>query len=212
MGQFDRCTLCDLPVLELNGQYEALQPYFLDDETEDAALESAGDVHSACLVHSPHRSTWTRARLKHYCSVRSYEVAAEIDGWTVLFMPRLGSTIALHADGPSLDIEKGARHRAVSGGAVVSFEREWNLSFENQEFVASIQTELVRDKRVLLASIVDELGIRAKLQWPGVLDAGCLRFVKSLRRYWTPTQISAQVCYQEFVPEPVFACWKELVA
>lgn len=44
------CTVCHLPVLELDGQFKNLDSYYI--ESEDPAAGLAGECHSCCIASS----------------------------------------------------------------------------------------------------------------------------------------------------------------
>jgi hypothetical protein len=57
MGRMPSCELCQLPVLELEGQFELLQPYYAPSD-EDSASAIVGTCHTTCLAASPHHTKW----------------------------------------------------------------------------------------------------------------------------------------------------------
>jgi hypothetical protein len=48
------CSICKLPVLELEGQFEILQGYYAESDVDHPAIEIAGWCHSPCLSSSEH--------------------------------------------------------------------------------------------------------------------------------------------------------------
>ena len=80
------CTGCGLPVLELEGQFERMQPHEI--ENRELPAEQSGWWHTACLIASAAAPVWAAARQHTYRTVRGYELIAEVDGWIVLHHAR----------------------------------------------------------------------------------------------------------------------------
>jgi hypothetical protein len=196
-------------VLELDGQFEILQPYYA--ESDDPALEIAGWVHVLCLASSPFRGTWVQWRIGHFTEARGYEIVDDRDGWTILHDRRRGEIVAFHVDGATVDAARAEGQAGrCDGGGYLWVERDSHLTIDDPAFVAAIQLELRAKQRVPLARVVDQLGIRDRLYWPAVLDSGEYVFSRQLRRDWGVRSFSARVRYQKFLPDPVLAVWNTL--
>lgn len=84
MGKLPRCSVCKGSVLELEGQFEVLQPYYSNEPSP--AQETAGWCHSSCLVDSPHSATWMKWMLEHFTVCEdTLTLAYSMDG--MLFSP-----------------------------------------------------------------------------------------------------------------------------
>ena len=209
MGELEKCRICRRPVLELEGQFEILQPYYLP--PGDPALEISGWLHTTCLANSEHGKAWARQRVNHFTGVRGYEVVHDTDDWTVLIDRRRRALLAFHRDGGSIVAENiEARVTPCDGGGTVEIERDSHLTLDDPAFVASLQQEITKQKRVPLAKVVDHLEIGDRLQWPGILKTGVYVLSKKLRGDWTRRTFSARVHYEEFLPEAVVAAWNSL--
>ena len=80
--ELSSCVACKLPVLELEGQFDKLDSYFLGDDGPPE--ESAGWWHLSCLRVSDVGRAWQAARLRNYRDVRKFQIVAELPGWVVM--------------------------------------------------------------------------------------------------------------------------------
>jgi hypothetical protein len=209
MGKLEDCRVCGRPVLELDGQFEVLQPYYA--EPGDPALEIAGWLHTPCLAGSEYRQRWVRWRIKHFTEGRGYEISSDVGDWTVLRDRKRRSVLAFHKDGASVaSTRSDARVTPCEGGGCIGVERDAHITIEDPEFIASIQQELTTQKQVAIAKVVDQLQIRDRLQWTGVLEAGKYMFSRTLRGDWNRRSFSARAHYQLFLPSVVLATWQIL--
>src|SRR5512143_1364321 len=83
------CKGCGLPVLEIAGQFENLDSYFIEGGQPDPA--TSGEWHTVCLIASPIGATLNAARLRNYREVRHYETVAELPEWTIIRRPGGGA-------------------------------------------------------------------------------------------------------------------------
>ncbi len=212
MGELRDCKICKRSVLELQGQFEMLAPYMAKTAEDPDAFALAGEVHSKCLVDSPHGGRWARWTIQHFSEVRRYRLGATVDGWTVLGFARTADAMAVHERGATVGIEPGygKLKKAAGGHRLPVTVSEAHISFGDREFVRDVQERLARDKSVPLSVLVDHLGIRDDLFWPGVLDKGAWVFSRRLRGDWSPTQVSAEFHYDVWIPEAVAIAWNEV--
>ena len=209
MGALDPCVLCGLPVLELEGQYEALDSYYASEP--DAALTIAGAVHTPCLVGSAHGLTWRRWRIDHFKTVRGYTLTAAENGWTTLVDRRRRSLMAFSDTGASIAVtHSGQGAVRCPGGATLPCDEESHIGLEDTAFVSSIQADLTTDKRTPLSRLIDRLAIRSKLQWPAVLDDGAIVHSEDLIDHWTKNSFSARLRYRKYLPAPLVALVESL--
>jgi hypothetical protein len=185
MGTLDSCSLCGLPVLELDGQFEHLEPYFAPDFTFDAghpAAKVAGECHSTCLARSEHGQTWSEWRVRHFSTVRGYRLVAEQGGWSVLVLARRQELLAFHVDGSSAAGERPAKHpgsRVVEGGVLVPVEEEWNLAHPDVAVIGELQAHLASEGEYPISRVLDALGIAGLLRWPQALEGAMFMFAGS---------------------------------
>lgn len=212
------CSICRLPVLELEGLFEALQPYFTE-EFDHPAFKLAGECHSTCLVRSEHGHTWSEWRVRHFSTVRTYRLIAEQGGWSVLVHPRYPQLLAFHVDGSSVGGERPGRFagrvvgagRVVEGGMLVPLEHEeYNLSYQDVAFIDELQTHLASEGKYPISRVLEALGIAGLLMWPQALEGGMFVFAKSLKRGWGRTHVAMRARYSTFLPDPVVSFWKQL--
>jgi hypothetical protein len=212
------CSVCGLPVLELDGQFEFLQPYFTE-EFDHPAFKLAGECHSTCLVRSEHGHTWSEWRVRHFSTVRGYRLVAEQGGWSVLVHARLRELLAFHVDGSSVGGERPGKHagmvvgagRVVEGGVLVPVEQEeFNLSYQDVAVIDELQAHLASEGKYPISRVLEALGIAGLLRWPQALEGGMFVFAKSLKREWGRTDIAMRMRYATFLPDPVVSFWKQL--
>lgn len=206
MFKFARCGICERPVLELDGQFEILQPYAVAPDEELQLI--AGEVHTKCLVSSELRQDWSRTKLR--CgTLQGDEIVEQIDDWTILRDRARQTILALHVDGESIDLPATkCKTSRAPGGVTIELERDYYMQLDDRDLVRELQRELDEAKSVPLAKLVDALALRDTLRWPDVLDTGALTFSRKLLDGWTSWTIGARVTYRRFIPEAVIEGWK----
>lgn len=205
------CTICRLPVLELDGQFENLEPYYA--ESGHPAADLTGECHSCCIASNAYGRVWHDWRVHNYTTIRGYRIASEQDGWTVLLHKRHPELLALHATGFSVGGERPAqrgREKLVEGGILVAIDEEFNLVLDDLEIVAAIKSHLKQDRRYSILAMSSALGIADRIQWPQALDNAFFVFDAKLQREWTNTALSMRAQYAKFLPTQVAQFWKNL--
>jgi hypothetical protein len=200
MGRLPSCSGCSALVLELEGQFEVLQPYYSSEP--NPAREIAGWCHSSCLIASPHRATWTRWMLEHFTGVRGYAEAGVFDGWHALQSRRHAEMLAVHENGGSVSIDVSVLKRAkrVDGGLLLPIQQEMNLEFAERDVVDLIKSKLESEGAIAIVEVLSALEIGDRILWPQALvDA---RFVdsKKLRRHWGVRHIVVDAHYAQYIP------------
>jgi hypothetical protein len=213
------CSICGLPVLELDGQFECLQPYFTED-FDHPAVKLAGECHSTCLVRSEHGRTWTEWRVRHFSTGRGYRLVGEQGGWSVLVHPRLRGLLAFNVDGSSVGGERPGKHagmvvgagRVVEGGVLVPFDEEFNIAYHDVAVIDELKTQLAGEGKYPISRMLEALGIAGLVRWPQALEGARFVFDKRLEREWkgTRTGVGMRARYATFLPNPVVSFWKEL--
>ena len=211
------CSICRLPVLELEGQFEFLQPYFTE-EFDHPAFELAGECHSTCLARNEHGRTWSEWRVRHFSTGRGYRLVGERGGWSVLVHPRFPEFLAFHVDGSSASGERPGKDRGrivgagriVEGKVLVPFEEEFNLAYDDVALIGELQTQLARDGKYPVVRVLEALGIAGLVRWPQALEGAVFVFQKSLKREWGRRAVAMRVRYANFLPDPVVPFWKQL--
>lgn len=203
----ESCFLCALPVLELKGQFDKLDSYYLQPE-DDAYVQGAyGWCHALCLVRSSWGHFWFTRRREHFTENIGYQQAASDGEHCVLRHPRTGELLILRADGLMFDVAPRALTKAKpsEGGVMLPIEQEMNIELDEGDLVREIRDDLVNQKRYPLWGLIDGLGIRAQMMFPRALEGGELRLDKRLRREWVGSWISAKAVYHRFLPDRVVA-------
>jgi len=194
-----RCTGCGHTVLELEGQFEMLDSYYVDDG--EPPLDSTGGWHLRCLLASPYGAAWFAARRRSYVGVRGYDVMAESAVWTVVRNPRTKEAVALAPTGEmtSLVFTRG-RPRRVDGGAIYRRDEEYNLELDDRDAIQAIQDALTSVGTLPILALLEVLGIADRTVHPEALEGSVFRFDRALRRDWGPDFVAARADYGVFVP------------
>ena len=193
------CNACGRLVLDLTGQHERLNSYYLDAGGPPA--ESAGDWHTRCLRDSAVGGAWHRARLRNFTEVRGYAVVAQLDAWTVIADPRRGTRVGLGTHGALLALPPAVELVAVPGGAYYRERtREYNLHLPDRELIADLQGALVRDGQCPMLRLFDRLGLWPCLDHSEVLDGARFVYDEELREEWGDEWLSAGAECNVFVP------------
>jgi len=205
------CTICRLPVLELDGQFENLEPYYITPGDPAAAL--AGECHSVCLEGSPHGPTWFRWRRDGYTSGRSYVIAAERDGWTVLRHQRLRELLAFHELGTSVGAERRAGQKKAAPwkeGVLLEVDEQFNLALDDDDVIAEIKAGLRDAGRFPIGRLLDALGIADKMRWSEVLSPAVFVHDHALEEDWMAGAVSMRARYSKYLPPVVAEVWRAL--
>jgi hypothetical protein len=201
MGKLQTCTICAHPVLELEGQFEVLQPYYTD--VAHPALEIAGWCHSACLIKSTHAATWQMWRVDHFMRVRGYVEIGPFGGWRVLRPQRPGRLMAFHSSGCSSRFEINALRLApqLSGGSLIPLREEMHLEFADRALTDLMKDNLRSKGSISILEVIDGLGISDRVQWPAALLDARFTDSKKLRRDWGTFAVAAIAEYAQFLPD-----------
>lgn len=195
------CVACGLPVLELSGQFECLDSYYV--EADGPPLNTVGDRHTKGLRESGVGGFWQPAFIRNFCQVRGYVVHESVAGWTVLKNPRTEELVAFSSTGESLDLnlEPDAATTPTTAGVVVHRrERTFHLHIDDAAFAAEAQQSLRTTGSFSLARVLDHLGTSEKMAEPAALANGRFVFDDDLQTFWVSRGISAQLEYGVLVP------------
>jgi hypothetical protein len=177
------CVACGAPVLELEGQFDKLDSYFISDGSPPG--ESAGWWHLSCLRASDVGPAWQAARLRNYRDVRKLTVVAEPPGWVVLGDAR-GKRLAIGATGELVDlsIARGRVLRKVDDGVV--FARV------DDGFYVELAHSFEPSTEYPLSALLVSLGTADRVVDPIALEGGTFRFDRR--------GASARLEYGVFIP------------
>lgn len=195
------CVSCELPVLELTGQFTRLDSLFIT--AGNPPVETSGDWHVACLRASSIGPAWKTARLRNFVDVRGYQVIAELAEWTVARDPRRGKRLAFANSGELVDLSVGsiAAARQADGGVVLPCrEDEFHLELADRDAIKHLHRELTAHKTYPLAGLLATLGIADRIADPIALDGGALYFDRGLAGMWTDRSVSFGIEYGIWIP------------
>jgi hypothetical protein len=194
------CIHCQLPTLEVEGQFEKLDSFYLGEDAPPR--ESAGYWHTSCLRSSNYGPAWHDARLRNHVEVRSYQLLATSEEWSVVRHPRSNATLAFSRTGEMLSLGFPAgRLRTTEGGSIYRVEEsEYHLELEETEVIRSIQDALSSVKTFPVLALFEALGINDRLSHPEALEGSLIHFSRALRGDWSQTGVSARWEYGVFVP------------
>lgn len=205
------CTICQLPVLELEGQFENLEPYYA--APDHSAAELAGECHSSCIAGSEYGRTWYEWRVRGYSTARGYRIVAEQDGWSVLVHSRHPEFLAFHINGCSVGGDRSSKSRdekVTDGGLLVSIDEEFNFACNDAAIIDKLKARLKRDGNYPITKVLDALGISARVKWPEALHGAVFLLDQTLQRDWTATSVGMRASYAKFLPQAVVSIWRRL--
>ncbi len=201
----ENCFICKHPVLELTGQFEVLDTYFL--EKDDVALQQGafGWCHSSCLSKSQWGAFWAERRILNMTSVRRFSKLHSDVSLTALCNPRTDERIVLRADGVSFYFQPSVLElkKDCPGGILLPIVEEWNLELDEPELIRIIRDALTKTKSFPLQKLVQALGLNDYLLYPEAIVDGELRFNKELEQEWIGNWVSADMSYNQFIPQAV---------
>jgi hypothetical protein len=194
------CASCGRLVLELEGQFEKLDSYFIDGQAPPP--ETAGWWHASCLASSASAPAWYEARLRNHQRDRGWQLDVELKHWTVVRHAQSGEVLAFGRSGELLSLSLGrGRGRSVDGGAVYSIaEPMFNLQLDDEAAIGEIQRVLDLEGVYPLTAVLDTLGIRDLIVHPVAIESGVFRLMPELRDYWTRRAVAVRAEYGVFVP------------
>jgi hypothetical protein len=196
------CVGCALPVLELDGQFEKLDSYFI--ENGSPPVETAGWWHTSCLRASAAGAAWQTAQLRNFSTVRGFTETARTDGWIVLAGPR-GDRIAVGASGELLDLARGSkkRARAVAGGLVYpKIEEKFYLHLADEEIIAKLKEGLLATFSYPVTQALEVMRIADKVADPVALEEAVFRWWSfEFEGLWTQHSVVFRAEYGVFVPD-----------
>jgi hypothetical protein len=198
--KLSRCRHCTLPVLELEGQFSALDSLFIQNGHPPPA--TAGWWHASCLAGSDAAAPWYEARLRNFRDVRRYQEVATTPQWTVLREPNRGKLLAFGRSGDLLSLSRGRKGaRATAGGAIYPVHDEvFHLELDDAGLVQRIKDGLASAGTFPVPALLEGMAIADRVVHPEALEHGVLRFDGGLQAHWGLRFVSAQAEYGVFVP------------
>lgn len=198
--RYPSCTFCELPVVEVSGQFQKLDSYYLSQD--DSLKGSAGYWHTSCLVSSPYGAAWRELRLRNYVSVRGYQAIAQEKDWSVIRNPRTDEHVALSESGNflSLVFPAGRIRRSGDGAFYRVKEPEYNLHLQDASVIRAVQAALIETGTFPVLALFEALGISDRVQYPEALEGALMHFERALQRNWGGHSVAARWEYGVFVP------------
>jgi hypothetical protein len=201
----ENCFICKRPVLEFSGQFEKLDTYLLNED--DAAYEQGafGWCHTSCLSKSRWGAFWAERRIWHLTSVKGFPKLHSDVSLTVVCNPRTDERIVLRADGVSFSIKPSMleHKKDCPDGILLPIFEEMNLELDEPKLTREIRDTLAKTKYFPLQKLVKALELNDYLLYPEAIIDGALRFNKALKQEWVDNWVSADVSYNQFIPQEV---------
>ncbi|HEU4323636.1 MAG TPA: hypothetical protein VFS21_10855 [Roseiflexaceae bacterium] len=202
-----RCFVCGRPVLELAGQANHLDSYYLTERDEALAAGAYGSCHTTCLLASRWGAFWAERRAEHHTQIMRQPVVGEAAGLLALRNVNLRETLVLRADGLLCTVRDAdlPRLRPVEGGYLRRVElAEFNLDLSDRCGLAeAIKPELLRQGSYPLIRLVDALEIRPTLRYLPAIEAGRLVYTRQHQRLWVECWVVAGLSHDELLPAEV---------
>jgi hypothetical protein len=199
--KLSKCKACRLAVLELEGQFENLDSFYVN---EGIPEDTAGLWHTRCLLDADPSiaGAWYDARLRNFRDVRRYQVIAALDRWSVLQHARTKETVAVGRDGTMWRLAFRDKPRKVDGGVVGPIvEGEYHLDLDEPGVAAAAQRALAAGGAYPLSSLIEAMGLSDRMVHLEALQGGALHLETSLKRHWGAHSVSARMEYGVFVPD-----------
>lgn len=195
-----QCTFCELPVLEVKGQFQKLDSYYL--RQDDPLRDSVGYWHTSCLVQSPFGAAWHGLRLRNHVSVRGYQLVAQIHDWSVVRNAQTTEHLAFSASGEFLSLKFPAgRIRRQGKGSIYRVEEpEYNLHLQVPSVIEAVQAALTSVKTFPVLALFEVLGITDRILHPEALESSLIHLSRSLVRDWSASCVAARWEYGVFIP------------
>lgn len=195
-----RCNACDRFALDLTGQSEHLDSYFLGDG--EPPPSSAGSWHRKCLRESGLGAAWHDARVRNFVDVRGYASVARTGSWTVIAREGRGQRIALSTDGALVELPRSSEIvKSEAGVCYRERSAEYNLHLPDAALIKAMQAALVRDGACPMSMMFDQLGLWPFLDAPEVLGDARFVYDPELGDVWGAEWLCAASEYNVLVPD-----------
>ncbi|MEO1373922.1 MAG: hypothetical protein AAFW70_06310 [Cyanobacteria bacterium J06635_10] len=202
----ENCFICKRPILELEGQFDKLDTFLLE-ETDAAYQEAAfGWCHTRCLSTSKWGEFWSERRIWHMTEVMGFKKIDNIDNLTAIRNPNTGTVTVIQNNGVTFHLKSSYTldyKKKSPGGILLPISEEMNLELDNSTLVQEIKDTLVKTKSFPLIELVKSLELEDYLLYPEAIADGAIQFDKALKREWIGNWISALAVYDQFVPQAV---------
>jgi hypothetical protein len=194
------CEGCGRLVLEIKGQFQSFDSYYLDDD--GPLMKTVGDWHTTCFLNSPYGPEWHDIKLKNFTAVRGNRLIASTPSWRVIEHPRTHERLAFSRQGTLVSLVYPlGRLRKVDGGSIYRHEdREYNLELEDRDLIRVMQESLLSVKTFPILSLVEALGLTDRLHHPEALEGGLLHYERAFQRDWSDDFVVARWAYGVFIP------------
>jgi hypothetical protein len=201
----ERCFICQHPVLELDGQFEKFDSYYLDASDDAYQQDAYGWCHSFCLSNSRWGKFWSERLIQHKTELLGFEKICSTNSLTVLRNPRVNEITILRNDGITFWLKPPVLYceEDYQGGFVLPVLHEMNLELDDSSLVNKIQQRLITSGSFPLQELVQALDLTQYLLYPEAIVDGTLQFDKKLKREWDGYWVSVLAKYKKFVPQEV---------
>jgi hypothetical protein len=160
----DQCIFCKGPVLEIRGQFEKLDTYFLTKEDELFLHKIYGSCHSSCMQESKWGGAWYKKRLE-YARNMGFRVVAM--GGNYCLLDRGQAWEVYYADGTKASLGKEELHQA---SGIMQMKQQYNLELDDTLIVVAIRATLEAEGSYTLWKLIEHLKIEDRMLRPEQLQ------------------------------------------
>ena len=160
----DQCIFCKGPVLEIRGQFEKLDTYFLKKEDELFQHKIYGSCHSSCMQESKWGAAWYKKRLE-YARNMGFRVVTIAGNYCVL--DRGQAWELYYTDGTKASLGKDELHQA---SGILQIKQLYNVELDDAQLVTSIRATLEEEGSYPLWKLIEHLKIEDRILQPEQLQ------------------------------------------
>lgn len=162
----NQCIFCKRPVLEIRGQFEKLDTYYLNKEDELFQNKIYGSCYSAAMKASKWGAAWYKKRLEHAKSM-GFRVIKIASNHCVV--DRGQAWESYYTDGRKLSLGKDELHQA---SGLMQIKQNYNVELEDTAFVTKVRAALESEGSYPLWNLIEHLGVADQILYPELLKNG----------------------------------------
>lgn len=163
-SNLDLCIFSQQPVLELRGQFEKLDTYYLEKKDELFRKKIYGSCYSAAMKKSEWGALWYKQRMQ-YARKMGYRVMSMAGNHCVVDQ---GQALEVYyADGTRAYL---GRDEIPQSGNHITINQHYNLELNDVARVAAIREKLEQEGSYPLWKLIEHLGVQDQILEPAQLQ------------------------------------------